>query len=82
MWLIRVIIILVIMWVVAAFIGWMIRRAFFRHVKEVKSRMQQKQSQPLVACKHCGTFIDKAKAFSHKGESYCSQAHMEENTRP
>lgn len=82
MWLIRLIIVLSILWVIAAFIGWMIRRAFFRQIEKARESMQPKQQanheKALVACEQCGTFIDKDKAISHKGKRFCSENHLTE----
>jgi hypothetical protein len=82
MFLIRVIIVLGFMWLVSAFIGWMIRRAFLKQVHRARDGMQKKSmklDKPLVACRVCGTFIDKDKAIVSNDKSYCTKEHLQQD---
>lgn len=77
MWLIRVIIVLGILWFIAAIIGWMIRRALLKAIKRAQKGAQPQDTQKqLVPCKVCKTYIDKAEALEHHGHYFCSKEHL------
>lgn len=82
MFLIRVIIVLGIMWLLAAFIGWMIRQALLKHIHRVRDNMHKKappKDKRLVACQVCATFVDKDNAIYLHDKAYCSKEHLQQD---
>lgn len=82
MWLIRVILIMIVFWLIVSLLGWMIRRALIRKLKNFQAQAHthghskqpnEPSEKTLVPCAACGTFIDKAKALEKKGDYYCEE---------
>ncbi|MDH5190204.1 MAG: PP0621 family protein [Gammaproteobacteria bacterium] len=62
---------------------WLLFRLYQRFIKG-RSSQQQKTHQiedNMVRCKHCGIHVPEKEALKKNNHYYCSQAHLEDDTR-
>lgn len=83
MFIIRFIIIIAIGWLILMLIGWLTKKWL---LKKLQFPNQQKtgaektiETQPLIKCAHCNTYITKESAIIKEGDPYCSEAHAKAN---
>ena len=62
---------------------WLLFRLYQRFIKGRSSQKRETRqiNGDMVRCKHCGIHVPEAEAIKKDNDYYCSQAHLEDDSR-
>ncbi len=77
----RLLIVLAGVWLVVHFVRQALARRRHRRAGEedLRRRPPPRRIPRMLRCDRCGTYIPESEAITHRGKTYCCEAHLRED---